>query len=89
MKVWKKRLTLTENRMMGMEKQLREWKTKVVDLQKHTMKDNIVIHGIPESDDEDTHTTVMNFLTNTMSIDPAKFKMDEYDMNQCTDENSV
>lgn len=83
------RLELSENRIIGLEKSLQDCKNKIVDCQFHTMKNNMVFSGIQEHDGEDIRAVLLGFMVSVMKIDQSRLKLNEYDINLSTDENTV
>ena len=71
----KKRLAMTEGRLMRVEKKLEEANEKVIDLTVRSMRENIVLKNIPEQKDENLEVTLK-------SVFSRKLKMSEHDLDE-------
>ena len=82
-----KRLDITENRVITMEKSMRDVQEGLVDMTSRSMKDNLVFNGIPESAGEDTRMLLLSFMKNRMKIDDSRFHAKPYDAT--TDDSTI
>ena len=73
-----KRLKLTEGLLSQAHIKINQQNEKIIDLQTRSMRDNLVIRGIDETQNEsweDTETKVVNFMKNELKIDNANSAM--------------
>lgn len=77
-----KRASFAEHRATTVEKELRECKSKLIDLQSRSMKDNITFHGIKETENENTRQILIKFMKENLKIPQSCFKMGELDSDE-------
>ena len=86
-KILRARMHMSENRIMHLETEVSDIKSKALDIQSRSMKDNIVFQGLPELRGENTRSVLSKFMIETMKIHPAHFKM--RDFIECSDEDVI
>ena len=74
------RINFTENRMTVLEKQLQDTKSRMIENQARSMKENIILHGIKETKGENIRAVVVNFFQSIMKIDPSLFVINNIDL---------
>ena len=73
-----KRLKLTEGLLIQAQTKLRLQNEKIIDLQSRSMRENLVIKGIPEDDNESwekTREKVVDLMKNELGIDNSSIEM--------------
>ena len=73
------RLEFSENRIAGLEKSVKDCQMKIISQQARSMTDNLIIHGIKESKNENTRKVVIKFLKNEMKIGNKYFQVPSLD----------
>ena len=73
-----KRLTLTEGLLAQAHTKIRMQNEKIIDLQSRSMRDNLIITGLPEDDNESwdkTREKMVTFMKNELEIENANPEM--------------
>ena len=83
------RLAFAENKSLHLEKELRDCKSRLIDLQSRSMKDNLVFSGIDERPGENTRATIISFLKDVMKMPDKCFTLDRLDEDDSSDDNTV
>ena len=66
-KILRARMHMSENRIMHLETEVSDIKSKVLDIQSRRMKDNIVFQGLSELRGENTRSVLSKFMTTSNS----------------------
>jgi hypothetical protein len=74
------RTTIDEGRITRLEKNVSDLKENLLRLTQQTMKDNVILQGVPEVPSENVFHTVKTFMTDKLKISPDQ--MDEVYVNK-------
>lgn len=64
-----RRVSFLEKIIVRLSSSIEHTKDTVTNLQSHSMKDNLIISGIKESDNEDAEAEVINFVTSKLGVE--------------------